>query len=350
MSILVLKFINKNKDYYYQIIDLSNDDPKQYKSIVYPVKYENKLKISLLSMDNDSIEFKLADKNYMLSKGNSISINYNDLLTIEWLDNEYFEEGICFEIGLEEQNKDLALESYYLCKNNEDCLEGIKRILNSKYRYGSKKGLFYTKIDNVQMAIFYKDIKKYDKVYDYLKYRIPKRFNHIDIDIKDYDVNDVKDIMIIETVRYFDRFRYNHKKYFDNIFPMVATFYDDINNVPLNDRKVYYQVNTERDYYDGGTIDKVSIFMNSIADTLIKESLKNDVLAIGSLINEFTKYINNEVELVAKLENISKDGIAKDKALASCFLGLYYDNKKETEKSNKYYKLALANGFDYKKI
>ena len=89
MSILVLKFIYKNKDYYYQIIDLSNDDPKQYKSIVYPVKYENKLKISLLSMDDDSIEFKLADKNYTLSKGNSISINYNDLLTIEWLDNEY---------------------------------------------------------------------------------------------------------------------------------------------------------------------------------------------------------------------------------------------------------------------
>ena len=350
MSILVLKFIYKNNDNYYQIIDLSNDDLKQYKSIVYPLKYENNLKISLLSMDDYNIEFKLSDKNYSLSKGNSLFINYNDLLTIEWLDNEYFEEGLCFEIGIDKQNYDLALESYYLCKNNEDCLDGIKRILITDYRYGSKIGKFNTKIDDVQMAIFYKDLKKYYQVYDYLKYRRPKRFNHIDIDIKDYDVNDVKDIMIIETIRYFDRFRYNDNKYFDNIFPMLATFYDDINNVLPEDRKVYYEVNTERDYYDGGTIDKVSIFMDSIADTLIKESVKNDVLAIGSLINEFAKYIDNEAELVSKLENISKDGNTKEKALASSFLGLYYYNKKDTINGDKYYKLALNNGFDYKKI
>ena len=46
------------------------------------------------------------------------------------------------------------------------------------------------------------------------------------------------------------------------------------------------------------------------------------------------------------LENISKDGNTKEKALASSFLGLYYYNKKDTINGDKYYKLALNNGFE----
>ena len=348
MKRLVLKFCifenTKEAIEYFQIIDAN-------KSKVYSFNDKKYTGIEALNVGSEIIDFIYESKRFSIKKGDKIQLAQfeNGLLVLEWITNEDFINGLCYEVGFEKENKDFALETYYQYKDNLDCLNGLYRIINSDYLYGSKVGLINTKIDDVKMAILYMKVNKFDKVYDYLKYRIPKRFNHKDIEIGDNNVNDIRKLITIEVIRHFNRYLYNDSQYFNCIYPMLATFYDDINNVTLNDRKVYYKVTEEKDHYDGGTRDIIRIYGEAIAETLQSEALKKDPLAIGGLITYLSKYINNEFILVEELENIAHNGDTEDKALASFFLGKYYHDS-NVDKSNYYFELAIKNGSIYHKI
>ena len=118
----------------------------------------------------------------------------------------------------------------------------------------------------------------------------------------------------------------------------LAKYYDMVNDIPENKRPMYSKEFEEYDPYNSDTYSYVRYYSDKIIATLQKEALKDDVVAIGVLIIQFNKEIDNEEELVKKLIELSKVG--EEKEQASYYLGLYYERKvKDETKANYYFNL-----------
>jgi len=115
----------------------------------------------------------------------------------------------------------------------------------------------------------------------------------------------------------------------------LAKYYDMMNNVSKKDQPVYSIERQENDPYEGDTYTYIQYYSDRIIITLQKEVIKNDVVAIGVLINQFIKEIDNEEELVNKLIELSKEG--KEKQEAAYYLGLYYKRNIKDENKAKFY-------------
>ena len=78
-----------------------------------------------------------------------------------------------------------------------------------------------------------------------------------------------------------------------------------------------------------------------IAATLQEEVHKNDVIAIGVLINIFNKDIDNEKDLVNKLTELCESELCNEKDIAAHYLGLYYKREiKDEKKASHYFNLC----------
>ena len=115
----------------------------------------------------------------------------------------------------------------------------------------------------------------------------------------------------------------------------LAKYYDMMNNVSKKDQPVYSIERQENDPYEGDTYTYIQYYSDRIITTLQEEAIKNDVVAIGVLINQFIKEIDNEEELVNKLIELSKEG--KEKRQAAYYLGLYYKRNIKDENKAKFY-------------
>ena len=145
----------------------------------------------------------------------------------------------------------------------------------------------------------------------------------------------------------------------------LALYYDMLNNVPKEEQKEYYVVKTERDPYDGGTNDYHIIYDSLIIETLQKEAVKNDVVALGCLAVQFAidpQHSNFKLEniddILKRLLFIAENGNKKDSGMAYYFLGRYYENEIELNellcratneenrgKAKEYFELALEKNF-----
>ena len=145
----------------------------------------------------------------------------------------------------------------------------------------------------------------------------------------------------------------------------LALYYDMLNKVPKEEQKKYYVVKTESDPYDGGTKDYHIIYDELIIETLQKEALKNDVIALGCLAVQYTidpqrsSYkLENVEDIIQRLLYVADHGNQKDSGMAYYFLGRYYEisvelnellyrpfNKENMNIAKKYFKLALEKDF-----
>lgn len=158
---------------------------------------------------------------------------------------------------------------------------------------------------------------------------------------------------------------YTFNSSIDHTMHHLAVYYDMINNVPKEEQKKYYVVKTENDPYDGGTNDYHIIYHDLIIETLQKEALKNDVIALGCLAVQYTINPNypsykleNINDIIQRLIYVSEQGNQKEAGMAYYFLGRYYEisvelnelllrpfNKENMNVAKKYFKLALEKDF-----
>ena len=151
----------------------------------------------------------------------------------------------------------------------------------------------------------------------------------------------------------------------DHTMHHLAVYYDMINEVSKEEQKEYYVVKTESDPYDGGTNDYHIIYDELIIETLQKEALKNDVIALGSLAVQYTidpqhsSYkLENIEDIIQRLLYVAEHGNQNDSGMAYYFLGRYYENSVELNElllrsfnkenmniAKKYFKLALEKDF-----
>ena len=120
----------------------------------------------------------------------------------------------------------------------------------------------------------------------------------------------------------------------------LAKYYDMMNGVPKKDQPVYSKEYEDYDPYECDTYTYVRYFSEEIVATLQKEAAKNDVVAIGALIYQFNKDIDNEKELVNKLIDLCESEVCNERDMAAYYLGLYYKEIIKDEKmASHYFKL-----------
>lgn len=278
------------------------------------------LKVEWISYE-DMLEecYKMAkDDKYQAVKFSNFLIDEGQYSqAFELLDNtnmESYELGLCYEKGYG-TNIDLkkALE-IYLNVGNSDCYQGIERI----HRLDGKN----IKFDKVKETIIYDQTGQYKKAL--LNAIIPTEFS-------DNSLEDLRRNVELHILKFLEIGRPSNDPFGHPTHDMhhLALYYDMINQVPLDKQKRYYYIETEDDIYDGGTRDYHIIDNKLIIETLQEEALKNDVIAIGCLVVQFSlesSYkLDNIKELINKLEIIANNESKNNRSMANYFLGLYYE-------------------------
>ena len=305
------------------------------------ITYDELIKDCLEEISDDSSKkrnfaaFLLKEKQYDLAFEMLSSINMDS-----------YELGLCYENGYgTEQDLTKALR-IYLKKLGYDCERGIERVVFKLY----KKRI---KFDDVKKTILYEKLGEYQKAY--ASAIIPTQKN-------DNTYRDMRRSVELNVIKFLELGKPSNDPFYHptHNMPNLAEYFDMINKVPLDLRPKYFEIITEDDIYDGGTIDYHVVHNDLIIETLQKEALKNDVIAIGALVVQFSDDLRhssfklpNINELLERLIIIGNDK-TKDSGMAFYFLGLYYEyyaekyNEKKLEYNSlatKYFELSLKENF-----
>lgn len=216
-------------------------------------------------------------------------------------------------------------------------------------------------MNNIKQTIIYEQEGKYQKAYG--SAIIPTEMDGNTL--KDMRRNvELKVICFLEYGRPSNS-PYTYNSSVDHTMHHLAVYYDMINNVPKEEQKKYYVVKTEDDPYDGGTNDYHIIYDDLIIETLQKEALKNDVIALGCLAVQYTidpqnsSYkLDNIEDIIQRLSYVAENSNQKESGMAYYFLGRYYEisvelnellirafDKENINIAKKYFKLALEKDF-----
>ncbi|MBQ9731399.1 MAG: hypothetical protein IJV94_04785 [Bacilli bacterium] len=233
--------------------------------------------------------------------------------------------ALCYEKGYGvEKNIDKAIEIYLYDSAIFPCKEGLERCLKEK------EGRDIV-VDNCKKMILAEQHGIEDTV---------ERYIHIPLSKGDNSNEELRRCMSKQVKYVLEDRRYN-----SNLEEMekLAKYYDMMNGVSKKNQPVYSEEYSEYDPYECEYDTYVRYHCEEIVATLQKEANKNDVIAIGVLINKFIKDIDNEKELVDKLTELCSSEICNEKDTAAYYLGLYYEREVEDKKTaNKFYKLAKS--------
>lgn len=227
--------------------------------------------------------------------------------------------ALCYEKGYGvEKNIDKAIEIYAHNSAYFPCKEGLERCLKEKE---GKKII----VDDCKMMILAEKFGVDDVV---------KKYIHIPLSKGDNSPEELRRCMS-KQVKYV----LANGRRSDNLEEMekLAKYYDMMNDIPEKNKPVYSKKCYEYDPYEGDDDTYVRYYSELIVATLQKEALKNDVIAIGVLINQFIKDIDNEKELVNKLTELCESKLCSEKDIAAYYLGLYYKREIKDEKKATHY-------------
>ena len=213
-------------------------------------------------------------------------------------------------------------------------------------------------MNNIKQTIIYEQKGEYRKAYGSAM---------IPIEMDGNTLEDMRRNVELHVVAFLEIGRPSNDPFYGRTHDMhhLALYYDMINNVPKEEQKKYYEVRTENDPYDGGTNDYHIFYNNLIIETLQKEALENDVIALGCLAVQYTidpQYssfkLENIEDIIQRLLYIAEYSNRKDSGMAYYFLGRYYETSVELNKlllrpfneenmdvAKKYFKLALEKDF-----
>ena len=285
---LVLEWITYD-DFLKEVLDEISTGDKKVSSIAY----------HLIEVEDYDLAFKLLS--------NSKNDQHSYLL------------ALCYEKGYGvEKNIDKAIEIYAHNSAYFPCKEGLERCLKEKE---GKKII----VDDCKMMILAEKFGVDDVV---------KKYIHIPLSKGDNSSEELRRCMS-KQVKYV----LTNGKRSDNLKEMekLAKYYDMMNDIPEENKPVYSKEYYEYDPYEGDYDSYIRYDCKMIAATLQEEVHKNDVIAIGVLINIFNKDIDNEKDLVNKLTELCESELCNEKDIAAHYLGLYYKREIKDEKKASYY-------------
>lgn len=223
----------------------------------------------------------------------------------------------CYEFGYGvEKNIEKAIEIYLYESAIFPCKEGLERCLKEK----EGKNII---VDECKMMVLAEQ---------YGLDEIARKHVHIPLTKGDNSLEELRRCMSKKILNILTNG--TGSKNLENM-EQLAKYYDMMNNINKKDQPVYSKECQENDPYEGDTYTYIQYYSDRIIITLQEEAIKNDVVAIGVLINQFIKEIDNEEELVNKLIELSKEG--KEKEEAAYYLGLYYKRNIKDENKAKFY-------------
>ena len=268
--------------------------------------------------------------------------------------------GLCYEKGYGTKIDITKALDIYLTVSGRDAEAGIERIINTpKYKRIISNELNKTlKYDDIKKTILLEKLGRYKEAY--ASATIPR-------EISDNTLEDMRRNVELDVIWFLELGRPHNDPFGRPTHNMryLAEYYDMINNVPQRERKVYFETWDEPDPYDGGSFIRESFNKNAIIETLQKETLKNDVIALGCLAVQFaidpqdsSFKMDNIDDILKRLIYIAENGSQNDSGMAYYFLGRYYENEvclkelllREYNEENmiiakKYFKLALEKDF-----
>lgn len=336
---------------------------------------------------------KLISKSYNLCKGKKITIKsvFKDYtffggyenkfasLQINWIPHEKFEKLlirfaknnkhkaiVLAKKLIEEQEYNLAYKILYATKldsyelglcyeygygTNIDLIKSLKVYLNG-FGYDTDRSIERVvnklqgktiRIDAVKKTILCEQTGMHKKAYEYAV---------IPTSASDNSLIDIHRNVELSIIKFLELGKpYNDPFYHStHTTASLSSYFDMINNV--ND-KVYHEVITEKDEYDGGTKDYDIVHKDRIIETLLNQARQNDVIALGVLLIQFTSDLNYpsyrlefEDELEQRLKEVAITSSDEKSGMAYYFLGLYHKREtKQYEKSKEYFEISLEKGF-----
>ena len=243
-------------------------------------------------------------------------------------DEECYELGLCYEMGYgTEIDLDRALNIYLKQRLNGYADQGIERIVE---KLENKK----IKLDSVKKTVILERLGQYKAAYSNAK--IPR-------ELGDNDPSDLRRNVELSIIWFLTLGRpYNDPMSYiapptSHTTRHLAEYYDLVNGVPENERKVYYKRWEERDEYEGGTNTKERFYEENIIKTLRAEAEKGDVIAQAVLAVQEHKYISDHAHFADLLYEKAEKRDAAQSAMAYYFLGLYHrEIAKNAEDTYKY--------------
>ena len=248
-----------------------------------------------------------------------------ELLSNSKKDQHSYLLALCYEKGYGvEKNIDKAIEIYAHNSAYFPCKEGLERCLKEK------EGRDVV-VDYCKMMVLAEQFG-IDKIVE--------RYVHIPLSKGDNSPEELRRCMS-KQVKYV----LTNGRRSDNLEEMekLAKYYDMMNDIPEKNKPVYSKKCYEYNPYEGDDDTYVRYYSELIVATLQKEALKNDVIAIGVLINQFIKDIDNEKDLVNKLTELCESELCNEKDIAAHYLGLYYKREiKDEKKASHYFDLCTS--------
>lgn len=236
-------------------------------------------------------------------------------------DEECYELGLCYEMGYgTEIDLDRALNIYLKQRLNGYADQGIERIVE---KLENKK----IKLDSVKKTVILERLGQYKAAYSNAK--IPR-------ELGDNDPSDLRRNVELSIIWFLTLGRpYNDPMSYiapptSHTTRHLAEYYDLVNGVPENERKVYYKRWEEHDEYEGGTNTKERFYEENIIETLRAEAEKGDIIAQAVLAIQYYDKVDDHAHFAELLDGCKKE----EKGLGYYFLGLYYNyaaQKAETE-------------------
>ena len=274
-----------------------------------------------------------------------------------------YQLGFCYEKGYGTQIDINRAVDIYLTVGGYDAKSGLERIINNT----SLRTIF---TENTSEFLKYDDIKNTILLEKYGKYKKAYGSAKIPVSLDDNSLENLRRNVELKVISFLELGRpsnapHTYDSSIDHTMHHLAIYYDMINNIPEDEFKKYYVVKTERDPYEGGTNDYHIIYDDLIIETLQKEAMKNDVIALGCLAVQYTidpqhsSYkLENIEDIIQRLLYVAENGNQKDSGMAYYFLGRYYEitvelnelllrpfNKENMNIAKKYFKLALEKDF-----
>ena len=256
-------------------------------------------------------KYKAADfARFLIKEGNFQSAF--DLLVDAGRD--CYELGLCYEKGygtFVDINKALNI---YLSVDDIACNRGIERIYNLLENTNKK-------MDKIKKTVLLEKMGRYKDAYYYATIPTEQGDNSLQDMRRNVELN----------ITLFLTLGRPHNDPFGNPTHNVhhlAEYYDMLNGVAPQNKKVYWKTWEEDDHYDGGTITKERFYVEDMLETIRKEAEKGDPLAIAVLIIQHYEKTEDHASLADSLLKVAQNG----NGLAYYLLGLYHYNIAKTAK------------------
>lgn len=288
------------------------------------LSYEDFFRFALKEAQTDSYKMVEFGK-FLIDEG-----NYN--LAFKLLKESGYDSyplGLCYEKGYgTEKNREKALEIYIGIPDDYNANRAIERILSETE--GKE-----IKFDNVKKTVLLEKFGFYKEAYGTAEIATEANDNTLQAMRRNVELN--------ITAFLEQGYPFNNSS---RSMERLAKYYDMVNGVPENERKVYFETWAEEDEYDGGYFHMSRFYKERAIETFVKEAEKNDVIALGVLLLQYPNDIDIKEDVLERLTAIARDGEIKEKGFANYVLGLYYKRElKEEEIAFRYFEEALKCDF-----